>query len=134
MDKLSGIEGGLHRTAEFGGDADTDNRNSGLGKRKKCFLIILNGGHGRLGVYALFIYHLLIKITDINLHIFFQVALIIEGYIEGHHSNVFFLCQFRRQVTGTVTYNMKCFCHIKNLSVCNIGVGEIAVEDSTIPF
>ncbi len=106
------VESGLHGTAEFCGDTDADHRRAGLGKGQESLLIILNGRHGGLGVYALFLYHLLIEVTDADLYIFLKIMCIVEGYVKRYYGDVLFLYKICRQIAGTVADNMKCFCHV----------------------
>ena len=106
-----GIHGRLQRTAEFGGNADTEHRYSLSGTGKKYFHIILCRRHGRLGIYPLSIHHLLVKIPDPYLHIFLQIFLIVKRHIKRYHRDILFLHQPGGKITGAVTDNMKCFLH-----------------------
>ena len=115
--KCSGIYGGLHGAAEFGGNADTDHRNARFGKGQEYLLIILYGRHGRFGVYPLFFHHLLIEVPDADFHIFFEIVCIIKGYIKRDDCNILFPHQFLGQIAGAVADNMKRFSHVKTFFV-----------------
>ncbi len=99
--------------AEFCGDTDADNRNPLFCKRQKSLFIILDGRHGGLWIYPLFVYHLLIEIPDADLFIFLKIMLIVKGNVERNYGDVFFLYQIPGKVTGTVADNMKCFTHME---------------------
>ena len=120
QNKSSGIEGGLHGTAELGRDTDTDHGNVLRCIRQKGFCIILNGGHGGLGIYPFSINHLLIKVPDVDFCLFLKIMFIIERHVKRYYGDILFLHQLRGQITGTVTDNMKCFCHVKNPSLSDL--------------